>query len=132
MNFISGIEEGILIEANDFNVPVLMVYNDVLVQNMEMPKEDIYSQASLVIGAMVTEGLVELVMTHHRKVMDDLYSPLHERYLTHEEVDLILNHPERWDDEDVFSFINTYQLKITEKGRETLYNIYQGTEPVFS
>lgn len=127
MQYISEIEDLILIEANDFNVPVQNVFNDVWMTNKSLNREEAYKLTSSVIGSMVAEGLVELVMTHHIAEREDVFSPFAERYLKHEEIELILKHPELWDEKDVFSFTDTYQLKITEKGRDVFEQVTNGT-----
>jgi len=117
---INGIEESVLIEAQDFNMPVLQLYNEISVRNKSLSESDARSLASRIIGAMVAEGLVTLVRGTYREIDEDCYSLETMRDLSPEETDLILKRPDRWEEKDVFSLTETYELAITERGTKRL------------
>lgn len=117
---IRELEESVLIEANDFNMPVQNLYNEILVQGKTMPQQEVRSFASRIIGSMMLEGLVTLVKTRYRQEDTDIYTAESTRDCTPEEADLILKEPERWEEMDAFSITDTFELAITDKGRERL------------
>jgi hypothetical protein len=126
---IRDIQEGILIEARDFRIPVGEVYNEVMARGKGMSNEDCLNFTSNIIGLMVIEGLVKLIKTKSRKVDsddDDLitcYEFESESGLTPEETKLILKEPGRWEEMNVFSLSEAYMLAITKKGRKELKRI---------
>ncbi len=118
---IKDIEEGVLIETNDFNMSVQNLCNDIMVRGRGMPGEEVRKFASNIIASMVAEGLISLVKTTYVQEDEDLFSPESERELTHEEMDLILKQPEKWEEKEVFSPTEVYEMVITEQGRERLF-----------
>ncbi|HNR88148.1 MAG TPA: hypothetical protein PKM65_07395 [Spirochaetota bacterium] len=114
---IKGIEEGVLIETREFNMCIQNLYNDIKVGGKNLSDEEVRRFTCNVIGSMVTEGLVRLVKTTYLQEDEDVYSYESERDLTPEETDLILKEPERWEEENVFSPADVYELVITGKGR---------------
>ena len=117
---IREMEESVLIETNDFNMPVQNLYNDILVQGKRMPEQEVREFTSRIIGSMVLEGLLTLARTRYRQEGIDLYAAESTRDCTPEETDLILKEPERWEEMEVFSLTEAFELAITEKGRERL------------
>ncbi len=118
---INDIEEGVLIETNDFNLSVQNLCNDIMVRGRDMSQEEVRKFASNIIGSMVTEGLITLVKTNYVQEDEETFSPDSERELSPEEMDLILKHPEKWEEEGVFSPAEVYEMVITEQGRERLF-----------
>jgi hypothetical protein len=117
---ISETEESVLIETNDFNMPVQNLYNEILVRGKTMPEHEVRAFTSRIIGSMVLEGLVTLVKTTYRQEDADVYAAESTRDCIPEEVDLIMKEPDRWEEMDAFSITDTFELAITEKGRERL------------
>jgi hypothetical protein len=117
---IKGIEEGVLIETNDFNMPIRQLYTDIRVQEKSMSEQDVCSLACSIIGSMLLEGLIRLVRATYREQKDEIYVLEAVRDLTPEETDLILKEPHRWEKTDVFSLTEPYELAITDRGREQL------------
>ncbi|HOD15959.1 MAG TPA: hypothetical protein PK307_00845 [Spirochaetota bacterium] len=113
-------EESVLIEANDFNMPVQNLYNEILVRGKTMPEHEVRAFTSRIIGSMVLEGLVTLVKTRYRQEDTDVYAAESTRDCTPEEAGLILKEPDRWEEMDVFSITDTFELAITDKGRDRL------------
>ena len=118
---IREIEEGVLIESDEFNMPVQQLYNDIIVRGKSVSEKDARAFASRIIASMVLEGLVKLVKTRYRKVDSDTFATESTRYCTPEEALVIMKEPERWAETEVFSLTDAYELAITEKGRERLY-----------
>jgi hypothetical protein len=117
---IREMEESVLIETNDFNMPVQNLYNEILVRGKSMPEHEVREFTSRIIGSMVLEGLLTLARTRYRQEDIDLYAAESTRDCTPEETDLILKEPERWEEMEVFSLTDAFELAITEKGRERL------------
>lgn len=117
---IREIEESVLIETNDFNMPLQNLYNEILVRGKTMPEPDVRAYTSRIIGSMVAEGLVTLVKSRYHQEDDDVYSFESSRDCTPEENDLMMKEPGRWEETDVFSPTDVFELAITEKGRERL------------
>jgi hypothetical protein len=117
---IRDIEEGVLIEADDFNMPVHNLYNDIVVRGRNISEKDARAFASRIISSMALEGLISLVKTCYRKEDEDCYAPVSTRDCTPDEALLIMKEPEKWEEKDVFSHTEAYELAITEKGREKL------------
>jgi hypothetical protein len=117
---IREIEESILIETNDFSWPIHQVYNEIMVSGKSISQEDAMRLTSMVIGSMVTEGMVTLVKATYREEDEDIYARESERSLTPEETDLILRQPDRWEEADALSLTESYELVITEAGRARL------------
>ena len=117
---IREIEESVLIEANDFNMPIQNLYNEILVRGKTLPEPDVRTFTSRIIGSMVVEGLVTLVKSRYHREDADVYSFESSRDCTPEETDLMIKEPGRWDEMDVFSPTEVFELAITEKGRERL------------
>ncbi len=117
---IREMEESVLIETNDFNMPVQNLYNEILIRCKRMPEHEVREFTSRIIGSMVLEGLLMLARTRYRQEDIDLYAAETTRDCTPEETDLILKEPERWEEMEVFSLTEAFELAITEKGRERL------------
>lgn len=120
---INEIEEGILIETEDFNMGIENLYNDIKVRGKNLSDDDARRTTCSIIGSMVLQGLSALVKSRYRLEDDDLYEFQSQRDLTPEERELILTKPELWEENGVFSMTEVYELAITDKGREKLTEI---------
>lgn len=127
MKSFTSFEEDVLIEANYCNYPVEILCKNIHVKYPDLSCDELYRWISSVIASMMHEGLIELVMTHYCIREGDFSTPMAERYLNHQELELILKHPEKWDENNVFSITDTYQLKITDKGKEAYLNLFNDT-----
>ena len=117
---INEIEEGVLIEASEFNYCIENLVNDITARGKGLSREEIYRFACNIIGSLLARGLVKLVRTTCKEVEEDLYDRVSERELTDEELDLILQKPDKWDERDVFSITEVYEMSITGEGRKAL------------
>ncbi len=117
---INKLEEGVLIEANDFNTGISQLVNDIAVQDRRMSRNEIYKLACNIIGSLVVQNYVTVIKTKYKRVDEDIYNKISSSDVSEEEMEIILKHPEKWDEMDVFSKTATIELRITDKGREYL------------
>lgn len=117
---INKLEEGVLIEANDFNMGIRQLISDITVQYRHMDQVEIYKLACNVIGSLVIQNYVSVIKTQYTCEQEDLYAPISSADLPKKELDLFLAHPEKWDEMGVFSKTEPVELRITEKGRDYL------------
>ncbi len=117
---INELEEGVLIEANDFNVPIQNLINDVTVRGRDLDKAEIYKLACNITGSLVIQNYVSVVKTQYKQEQENVYAPLSSADLSRPELDAFLAHPEKWDEMGVFSETEPIELHITEKGRDYL------------
>ncbi len=124
MKGIKEIEQIILIETAEMAYPVNNLYNDVKSFNSEAAHEDICRYMCSIIGSMLTEGKITLKKSFYEPDKDypDSFSLVSSRDLTDAEADLVLKHPENWDQNDFFSQNEIVELDITNIGREILEN----------
>jgi hypothetical protein len=117
---IRDFEESVLIETNDFNMPIHQLYAEIRVRHRSMPEPEVRALTSRIIGSMIVEGLITLARATYREIENDLYQQESIRELTQDESDLILKRPDRWEEMDVLSLTDTYEMAITDRGREQL------------
>jgi len=117
---INKLEEGVLIEANDFNMGIRQLISDITVQYCHIDQVEIYKLACNVIGSLVIQNYVSVIKTQYKCEQEDLYAPISSADLPKKELDLFLTQPEKWDEMGVFSKTEPIELRITEKGRDYL------------
>lgn len=122
---IQRIEEDVIIEANDFNMPLTELVNTIAYTNRGLSTDEVYKNASRIIGSMLKQEQVELVRTVFKDNGNDTFTPLSEHQLSEKESNIVLKQSEKWDDKDILSFTNVFQLKITDKGRERFKIIFK-------
>ncbi len=114
---IREVEEGVLIETGDFNMCMQNLYNEIKFLGKDISDGEARRFTCSIIGSLVTQGLVTLVKSTYLQKEEDLYELESERGCTDEELDFLLKEPERWEEMNVFSLTEVYELAITEKGR---------------
>ncbi|MCP4138416.1 MAG: hypothetical protein GY754_46065 [bacterium] len=118
---IQELEEGVLIEAGDFNMGIQQLIADITVRYRDLSKEEIYKLACNVIGSLVVQEFVTVIKTTYKETGDDIFSPVSNADVSGDELDTFLKEPAKWDELDVFSKTETFELKITEAGRNSLF-----------
>jgi hypothetical protein len=114
---IEKLEEGLLIEANDFDMGVRQLVNDISVQYRHLDREETCRLAGNVIGSLFARNLVKLVKTRYRMQEEDVYAPISSADLSEKELETFFNRPETWDEMGVFSKTEPVEVRITKKGR---------------
>ncbi len=117
---INELEEGVLIEANDFNMPIQNLINDIMVRCRDLGRTDIYKLACNIIGSLALQNYVIIVKTLYNCEEEDIYTALSSAELPKSALDAFLACPEKWDEMGVFSEKEPLELKITQKGRDYL------------
>jgi hypothetical protein len=117
---INDLEQGVLIEANDFDTGIRQLINDITVQYRDMDQTEIYKLACNVIGSLVTQNYVSVIRTRYECEQEDLYKRISCADLSEHELNLFLTRPDKWDEMEVFSNTAPIELRITEKGRDYL------------
>ena len=118
---IKEIEEGVLIEANDFNMGIHQLVNDILVKNRSMSKKEVLDIAGDVISSLTGKGFIKVIITKYREESEYLYTPVSHEELSEKELENLLKSTDKWDEMGVFSKIDRYELCITDKGSEYLF-----------
>ena len=95
---IKDIEEGILIEAGDFNYSVINVVSDVKSQSSDMSNEEVLKTACNIIASLVLEGYIKIVKTKYKEEEEGVYSPISTDPLDNETLDLFMKNPDKWEE----------------------------------
>ncbi len=114
---IKDIEEGVMVEVNEWNYPLSNLVNDVTVIGKELPENEVYKYASNIVASLCTEGYIKLQKTEYRETPGGSYEPVSSRDLTEEETDYILKQSDKWDEETIMDPESVFEFAVTEKGR---------------
>ena len=117
---INELEQGVLIEANDFNMPVQNLINDISVKDRDLDHDEIYKLACNVIGSLVIQSYVSVVRTRYKFEEEDIYTPIGSVDLPKKELETFLSRPDKWDEMKIFSDTEPVELCITDRGRDYL------------
>lgn len=122
MKGISELEQIILVETGEMGYPLNNLYNDVKVFNKDASHAELCGYMCTIIGSMLVEEKISLQKSFYQTAKDfpDSYEHVSSRELTEEEKDLVLKHPEKWDDKDIFSATEVIELIITDTGLRAL------------
>jgi hypothetical protein len=111
------IEEGVMIEVNEFAYPLSNLINDVTIAGKELTKEEVYKYASNIAASLFMEGYVKLQKSTYEQTDDQSYQLISSRELTEEEADYILKGSDNWDEETIMAVDDVFELTVTEKGK---------------
>jgi hypothetical protein len=113
---LNDIEEGVMIEVNEFNYPLSNLVNDVTIAGKDLSRSEVYKYASNITASLFMEGYIKLLKSSYKQAGDDSYELVSSRDLTEEEIDYILKGSEKWDEETIMSVDEVFELSVTEKG----------------
>ncbi len=114
---IKEIEEGVMIEVQEWNYPLSNLINDIRIADKGLTIKEAYRYASLITGSLLTQGLITIQKGTYENSGGDSFTFVSGRDLTEEEIEHILKEPEKWSEEEIQSFEDVYELAVTDKGR---------------
>ncbi len=114
---IKDIEEGVMIEVNEWNYPLSNLVSDITITGKGLSEKDIYKYTSNITASLCMEGYIKLQKTEYRETSRGSYEPVSSRDLTEEETDYILKNPDKWDEETIMDPESVFEFAVTEKGR---------------
>jgi hypothetical protein len=114
---VKDIEEGVMIEVNEFNYPLSNLVNDVTIAGKDLSRSEVYKYASNIAASLFMEGFIKLQKSSYKQTGDDSYELISSRDLTAEEIDYIVKGSEKWDEDTIMSEDDVFELSVTEKGR---------------
>ncbi len=114
---IKDIEEGVMIEVNEFNYPLGNLINDVIIAGKGLTEKEVYKYASNIAASLFMDGYIKFQKSSYEQTGDDSYQLISSRELNEEEINYLLKGSDNWDEKTIMSPDEVFEFSVTEKGR---------------